>query len=668
MRAWATLLIASIVGVIGLGAYAGWNLRDLPQPGNAAGIIREVDIFDRGGQLMAQRSPDGQFHVYTALDQMGPYAATATLAAEDRDFYRHGSLDAPAMMRAAATDIVKGAPVEGGSTITQQLVKIELLGPERTVSRKVQEAFLAWAMERRYKKDQILEMYLNRVFYGHGAYGIGSAVKTYFGRDRDVKSLTAAQAAFLAGLLQAPNGLDPKTNYDGARARQLYVLHGMQVMGTLTAAQEEQAAQENVRAELKFDVTYRAAAAPHFVEYVMAQAEKQLGAATVQQGGLQIYTTLDSGLQNLAEQAVASGVRDLGRDGVNNGDLLAARPGTGEILAWVGSADFGNDGIGGQFDVIRSPLQPGSSFKPYVYAAALRDQKITLCTTLEDRPTDFNGFNPPLHDWDNKFMGPMSARRALLLSRNVPAVEVAQVEGMDAVNSLATQMGIGTDLQPGLSGAIGTSLVTMHDQVEAYGVFANQGRKVPLVAITRIADAQGTLFQQPPGTQQGQQAVLSPQVSYLVTSVLQDYPRYWGLGWNRQMAGKSGTTGSETGVHPNAWMMAYSPDIVVGAWAGNTGPDGRTNPTSAFGTNVGSTISARFINGLPRAAFNRTFSRPAGLVQGRNGELFLPGTQTKGCSQGLGDLNIDIGPIHIELGNGDNGNGNGRKKNPSPSP
>ena len=662
MRAWATLLIASIVGVVGLGAYAGWNLRDLPQPGNVAGIVREVDVYDRANQLIAQRSPDGQFHIYTPLDQMGDWAALATLAAEDRDFYRHGSLDAPAMMRAAATDIARGAPVEGGSTITQQLVKIELLGPERTVSRKVQEAFLAWAMERRYSKAQILEMYLNRVFYGHGAYGIGSAVKTYFGRDREPKSLTVAQAAFLAGLLQAPNGLDPKTNYEGARARQLYVLRGMQSIGALTPAQEQQAEQEDVKAALKFDVSYRATKAQHFVDYVMGQAEGLLGAAAVQHGGLKIYTTLDSGLQSQAEQAVSAGVRDLARTGVNNAALLATRPATGEILAWVGSADYGNDKIGGQFNVVRSPRQPGSSFKPYVYAAALKDRKITLCTTLQDRPTDFNGYRPV--DFDNRYMGAMSARRALLLSRNVPAVQVAQVEGMDNVIGLAHQMGIETRLDTGLATAIGASEVTMEDQVEAYGVFANQGRRVPLIAITRIADAQGTLYQQPAGTQRGQQMVLRPEQAYLINDVLKDYARQWGLGWGSgTMAGKSGTTGgAENGVHPDAWMMAYSPGIVIGAWAGNTGPNGEGNPTSAFGTSVGSTISARFIRGLP-GSYKNAFSRPPGIVQGRNGELYISGTQLMPCTLGLGDLNIDIGPIHIGLGD-DNGNRNGDKKKP----
>jgi penicillin-binding protein 1A len=631
VRLWTALAILSTVAVLSLGAYAGWNLRALPQPGNESAIDRVMDVYDRAGQLIAQRSPDGQFHIYTPLSQMGGYAPAATLAAEDRGFYHHAAVDAPSLLRAAATDVVRGGVVEGGSTITQQLVKIELLGPEQTVSRKLQEAFLAYAMERRYSKDEILEMYLNRVYYGHGAYGLASAAKVYFGRDRSPANLTPAQAAFLAGLLAAPNGLDPKLNYDGARARELYVLAGMRVDGALTAVQEQQAELEDIRSELKFDISYRAVRAPHFVDWIMREAEGDIGAAALQQGG-RIYTTLDLGLQTLAEQAVASGLKDLARLGVNNGALMAVRPSTGEILAWVGSANYDSDAIGGQFDLVTAQLRPGSTFKPYVFEAALRDRRITLCSTLQDRPTDFGGYSP--QDYDGKFLGALSARRALVLSRNVPAVEVAQQEGMDRVDALAAQMGIESKLGTNLATAIGASAVSIYDQVQGYAVFADQGRKVPLMGISRIEDPAGdTLFQSRPGTQGGQQAVVTPAESYLITDVLKDYPRQWGLGWNRRMAAKSGTTGSQTGVHPDAWMMAYSPDVVVGAWAGNTGADGKGAPTSAFGTDVGRTIEARFVNGLP-GDFSRWYNQPAGLVRAHGGELFLPGTQNRSCAQG----------------------------------
>jgi membrane peptidoglycan carboxypeptidase len=219
-----------------------------------------------------------------------------------------------------------------------------------------------------------------------------------------------------------------------------------------------------------------------------------------------------------------------------------------------------------------------------------------------------------------------------LLSRNVPAIQVAQLEGMDRVDALAKQMGITSKLGTNLATAIGTSTVSIYDQVQGYAVFADQGRKVPLMGISRIEDTAGDpLFQRRPGAQGGQQTVVTPAQSYLITHVLQDYQRQWGLGWNRQMAAKSGTSGSQTGVHPDAWMMAYSPDVVVGAWAGNTGADGGSTPTAAFGTDVGRTIEARFINGLPRD-YSHWYSRPAGLVQAHGGQLFLPGTQNRSCT------------------------------------
>jgi membrane peptidoglycan carboxypeptidase len=631
MRLWASLTAICVVGLLGLSGYAGWNLRDLPRPGNVAAIIRETDVFDRSGQLIAQRSANGEFHIYETLSELGRYGPAATLASEDRGFYQHPAVDAPSLMRAAAVDLANGRLVEGGSTITQQLVKIELLGPEQSVGRKVQEGYLAWALERRYSKDEILEMYLNRVYYGHGAYGLASATKTYFGRDREPRDLTAAQAALLAGLLAAPSGLDPQVNWEGARNRQLYVLEGMRETGALSPAEEQQAELENIRSELRFDLSYRSGPAPQFLDRVMAEAEQMVGATALEQGGLAIHTTLDLGLQRLAEQSVAAGATDLKRLGVNNASLLAVRPATGEVLAWVGSANYLDDTIGGQYDLVRASFQPGSTFKPYVFAAALRDHRITLCTTLEDQPTDFGGFRPV--DYDNRYLGPISARRALLLSRNVPAVEVAAAEGMDRVNALAAEMGISTPLANDLPTAIGASAVTMYDQVEAYGVFANQGRRVPLMDVTRIDSADGqALYAQPPGYQPGQAMVMTPAEAYLVTDVLKDYPRQWSMVWDRQMAGKSGTTGgSQVGLHPDAWMMAYSPDIVIGAWAGSTGADGGEHPTAAYGVNVGQTISARFINGLP-AAFSDWYTRPPGLVQGRGGELFLPGTQNGSCA------------------------------------
>ncbi|HEV1996549.1 MAG TPA: transglycosylase domain-containing protein [Candidatus Dormibacteraeota bacterium] len=624
---------AVVIFAVGSSLWASAKLSNLPNPGAAPVLARSVVFYDARGNVLAERNPQGQFHVVQRLGEMGKWAPLATVGAEDRSFYQHGALDPVGVARAIVVDTLARKPLQGGSTISQQLVKITVLQSDKTFSRKLKEAIIANQMEHRYSKDQILEMYLNRLYYGHGAYGIGSATKTYFGRDKETKDLTVGQAAFLAGMIQAPSGNDPQVHYSRARGRELYVLSEMVKAGFIKQSESNAAAGEDIQKELVYDTSYRESKAPHFINYVISKLEAQFGADAMQQGGLSIYTTLNPDLQALAEQSVARGVKAMGSMGVNNGDLLAARPATGEILAWVGSTDYTNQNIGGQFDVIRSPRQPGSSFKPYAYEAALKDRKITLNTCLQDAPTNFNGYRPL--DFDNSYMGPMTARDALVLSRNVPAVAVAQKEGMGNVINLADAMGIRSALPPYLSTSIGAGEITMLDHLQGYQVFANEGRKMPLVSITKVTDAGGgVLYQSTPGQQANQQQVLTPAEAYLMTDTLKAYQTQWNLGWQRQMAGKSGTTGgSTTGVHSDAWMMAYNHDVVVGAWAGNTGADGRSSTISAFGVNTGETTLGSFINGLP-ADMNHWYQKPGELVQ-KGGEIYLPGTenQQNSCSQ-----------------------------------
>ncbi len=652
LRLLMSAVLVAAVSATALFAYARVVLADLPSPSQPPVLARSIVVYDRNGKVLAERNQQGVYHVVLSLDQMGRNAIGATLAAEDRDFYNHGALDIPGIVRAIVADTLAGKPVQGGSTISQQLVKIDLNASQKSFTRKVREALVANALEKRYSKDQILEMYLNRVYYGHGAYGIGAATKTYFGAGKNTSDLTPAQAALLAGLIQAPNGNDPLTHFEKARNRQLDVLHSMQSAGMLTSQQYDDATKEDVRGELKFDTSYRTTRAPHFVDYIVSRLEQMYGAAAAEQGGYSVYTTIDPDMQARAEHSVVVGVQSMAHEGVNNGMLLAARADTGEILAWVGSADFNNAAIGGQFDVIRSPRQPGSSFKPYVYEAALKSRKITLSSCVTDEPTDFNGYRPL--DFDNSYMGRMTAGQALVLSRNIPAVQVAQAEGITNVISLAQQMGINSTLQPYLSTAIGGSEVTMFDHVQGYQVFANQGRKVPLMSITKITDPSGqTLFEQKPGKQSGQLPVLSPAEAYLITDTLKAYQNQWNLGWNHQMASKSGTSGaSQIGVHQDAWMMAYNSNIVIGGWTGNTGANGRGNPISAFGVTTGSTMLADFINGLP-AGFYGWYQQPSGLTS-RSGQLYLTGTENLSGSC-LG-------------GGGGGGEGHGHKHGDQPPP
>jgi membrane peptidoglycan carboxypeptidase len=641
------LLLAALAVVVVLGVastvYASAKLSALPNPGAAPVLAKSTVFLDRNGDVLAEHNPQGQFHIVQRLAEMGKWAPLATVGAEDKDFYKHGALDPAGVARAIIVDTLARKPLQGGSTISQQLVKITVLQSDKTFTRKLKEALISNQLERRYSKDQILEMYMNRLYYGHGAYGIGSATKTYFGRAKETRDLSVGQAAFLAGLIQAPSGNDPKVHFDRARERQLYVLDQMVQGGFITRTQADAAGKEDIQSQLVYDTSYRESKAPHFIDYVAAKVEAQFGPDALQQGGLTIRTTLDPGIQAIAEQSVAKGVQAMSAMGVNNGDLLAARPATGEVLAWVGSADYGNQAIGGQFDVIRSPRQPGSSFKPYAYEAALKDHKITLSSCVQDRPTDFSGYRPL--DYDNTYLGTMTARRALVLSRNVPAVAVAQKEGIANVINLADAMGIRSTLPPYLSTSIGGGEVTMLDHVQGYSVFADEGKKMPLITISRITDSSGsTLFDVTPGHQPNQQQVLSPSEAYLMTDVLKGYQSQWGLGWGRQMAGKSGTTGgSALGVHSDAWMMAYNRDIVVGGWAGNTGQNGAGRAISAFGVNTGETLLASFINALP-ADWNHWYQKPADLVA-RNGELYLPGTQNNpDCAQAPTPSNLAPAP------------------------
>jgi membrane peptidoglycan carboxypeptidase len=615
--------IAAAVGLVFIAStlYVLWALKDLPDPSQNVLAAGDVVVLDRNGKLIEDWSPAGHYHVTLTVQQMGQYAPNAVLAAEDRNFYKHGGVDPMSTARAAWVDITSRGFNEGGSTITQQLVKMQLLTPEKSISRKLQEMVLAVVLEERYSKEQILGMYLNRVYFGHGAYGVGAAARTYF--NKDPKNLTPAQAAFLAGLIQAPTAYDPVVHYDEAHERALYVLKGMVAINALSQADADKAAAEDVKKELHIQQSARQSKAPHFVDYVLLRLESMFGSAAVQQGGIEVRTTLDLGIQQDAMSAVANGVADLRYLNVNNSALLAANPKNGDVLAWVGSANYANDSIGGQFDVVLSKRQPGSSFKPYVYEAALRDHKITWSTILHDRSTDFNGYRPA--DFDNRGMGDITARTALLYSRNIPAVEVGQMEGMDRVIDLAHAMGIKSELQPYLSTAIGASDVTLYEHVQGYQTFANQGQRVDLHVISQVDDSSGhTVFKY---DNPSSNTVLTKAEAYLMNGVLKDYQYTWNFGWDRQMASKTGTSDNGKGGIPDSWIMAYNPDIVMGVWVGNTGPNGKGGLIRAYGENVGLTIMKRFVNGLP-SNMRDWYQRPAGVSIGCGGDSkdpFLPG-------------------------------------------
>ena len=644
-RAVGAALLAVVIVVAAIFGYTLFTLRNIPNPGEAPAFASPIKVLDRNGQLIGTIDQGGAVDYQAlSLEQMGKLAPQATLAAEDRNFYNEGAFDYGAIVRSAWHDLTNRSYLEGGSTITQQLVTISVLDKaNRTPLRKLQEAILAQGMTQKYSKDQILEMYMNRVFYGHNAYGISAAAQIFFGVQPS--QLTIGQAALLAAIINGPAEFDPVLNWPGARSRQLYVLQGMVATGSITPAQEQQAAAENVQAELKLGQapTPNAGPAPLFMNYVYIQLENEFGANFVQQGGLSVTTTLDLNLENLANQAVQRGVPALHGFNVNNGALVAADPKTGQILAYTGSYDYTDAAIAGQFDLVsQSYQQPGSSFKVYVYEEALVSHKVTLASQIADKPYSYPDGGGALYDWDDQYEGDITIRQALVRSRNIPAVEVGQMAGMQNVINLAAQMGVtktidGKPLQANPAAAIGTNPITMLENLQGYQTIANQGTKVPLSAILKVQTADGVTYTPPSQTST---QVVTPAEAYLIDSILKNYDAVWGLGWNRTMAGKSGTpalssTNGAISQFPNGWMMAWNPNIVIASMGLNTTDSPTPSYTTAYGTDVGQTITKDFINDLP-ASYDGWYDVPSGLTTGGNcpgvaADLTLPNVSPSGC-------------------------------------
>ena len=600
--------IAAVVGglilvlVLGTFAYAYATLPDPSKLDLAAGT---VIVKDRHGTLIEERNAQGARVNPVTLSNINPLLQKATVAVEDKHFYQHHGIDWGRVIKAGIVDTLARRPEQGASTITEQLAKIAVLqSPKKSILIKLREAMVATSLESRYNKSQILEMYLNTIFYGHHATGIEAASQVFFGKH--ASELTLGEASLLAGLPNAPSYYDPLLHRDRAKARQAVVLDAMVNEQMISQAQADEAKAAPLNFVFKEN---RSSQAPHFVDFVFEQLENLYGPSVVNKGGFVVTTTLDLTLQKAAEHAVAVGQQRLGSLGADNGDFIAIDPKSGEILAMVGSADFFNNDIKGQFNVVTGLRQPGSSFKPYAYEQAFRSHKLTMGNLLDDTSRHFA--NGQFHDFDNRDMGIITAHKALLLSRNIPALETMQTAGVDNVTQFAHAMGITTPLKNEVTTAIGSSEVRMLDHAVGYGVFATGGTRHDPVSVLEIKDTQGNTLDKPNPPQAKQ--VISAQEAYLITYILKDYSSAWNLGWNKPFAGKSGTTND----FRDAWMMAYSPNLVIGAWVGHTGP-GDQNMHGVFGTMVGSSVLRDFINnGLSQANFKvESFQRPSGLVDG----------------------------------------------------
>jgi membrane peptidoglycan carboxypeptidase len=451
-------------------------------------------IFDRNEKLIYEIFTDKK-RTPIKLSEVPSYLKYATISIEDKNFYKHQGVDILGIIRGLSKIVTQGR-AEGGSTLTQQLVKNSLLTNERTLRRKAQELILTVVIESIYSKDQILEMYLNTIPYGGTAYGIEAASETYFGKQ--AKDLDLAESSLLAGLPQRPSTYSPfGAHPELAKGRQEEVLRQMVVNKYITEDESNQADKE----ELHY-ASITPTQAPHFALWIKEQLAEKYGEKVVEQGGLRVYTTLDLDIQNLAQQAVATEVAKLTKQNVGNGAVIVTRPSTGEILAMVGSKDYFATDEDGKVNVILAQRQPGSSIKPLNYALAVRDKKITLATAFADVPTCFQVEGQALYcplNYDRTYHGLVQTRFALGNSYNIPAVKILALNGIETFLDFLKQMGITTLTEVkdyGLSATLGGLLVRPYDMAVAYGVFANQGIEQPLVAITKVVDWKNNVLEE----------------------------------------------------------------------------------------------------------------------------------------------------------------------------
>lgn len=647
IKFWSTFAVVSflivIAGIFSLGILFAWYAKDLPRPDKVARVEGlSTVVLDRNGQKLYDIY-ENENRIPAKWEDVPDDLKHATLAIEDKDFYKHAGLSEMGIAR-AVVNIFIFHNFQGGSTLTQQLVKNVLLTNERTVPRKIKEAILALQIERKYTKDEILLMYLNETPYGGPAVGIEAASQEYF--EKPARELTILESAIIAGLGQAPSRYSPFIGEPNAYIdRTIQVLRRMREDGYITKDKEEELKSQLPGFTFASGMTNLRA--PHFVAYVREQLVDTFGSKLVEGGGLTVTTTLDWNLQEEAQKIVSEEVEKAKKLKVSNGAAVVIDPGTGEVLAMVGSKDYSASESGGfKFNVATQGLrQPGSSIKPITYAAALR-KGYTASTLLMDVETKYPSGDPAKPEYNpknytGKYTGPVQLRTGLGNSINTVAVKVSALVGIRDILRLAYDMGLVTleatdenERRFGLSLTLGGGEVTLLDLTSAFGVFATGGMRTPPVSILKVAGPKGNvLFEYKPQTPR---RVLEEEVSYLISNILSDNDaRKDVFGTKSQLVIPGKTTAVKTGTTDDKrdnWAIGYSPDIVVGTWVGNN-DNSPMNPTLASGITGAAPIWNRIIRLALQEKPDKPFVRPDTIVEmdidAYGGGLSVSGTPSR---------------------------------------
>lgn len=547
-------------GLVGLAV----SFRNLPDVRSLRNYVpsETTHIYDINGKILASLHGEENREV-VPLKKISPHLKRAIVAIEDSRFYQHHGINPTGIVRASLANFRQGETVEGGSTLTMQLVKNLFLSPERALSRKAAEAVLALRIEQIFQKDQILEMYLNQVYWGHNLYGAETASQSYF--NKPAADLTLAEAALMSGIVQAPEDFSPFLDYKLAKQRQGLVLNRMLKLGWITAAEAEAARKQPLK--LGRVTSFQQSKSPYISDTVIAELNKRFGKAAVLRGGMRIQTTIDLKLQRLAEETVTWGHSQLLNQGVyaDQMALVAVDPRTHFIKAMVGGVDHGKSQYNRATQALR---QPGSAFKPFVYYTAFASGKFTPDSSISDSPVSYPDGSGEMYspqNYDSTFMGAMPIRTALAQSRNVPAIRLGQAVGINRVIEVARTMGIESPIQPVISLPLGSVDLTPLEMASAYATFANDGWQSDTTIVLQVTDNSGHLLLD---NRPKPKLVLDPWAVASLNSTLQGVIN-GGTGAAAQIgrpaAGKTGTTSSERDI----WFVGYVPQLATAVWVGN---------------------------------------------------------------------------------------------------